>query len=261
VGAWRWELLRDGTGRFPPGVLVCAGVPDAEAAPALAGGVDADGLISFPYDCVLARNSEEVVLADTGAGGRLEGALADAGATADDVTTVVLTHLHAGHIGGLVVDGAPRFPNARHVVPAVEWSFWTGGAAVGRVPDAMLAATEHALPPLSRAGLVELVDDAAQVAPGLRLLPAPGHSPGQVAVELGGGDGLLFLADAVIHPLHFARLDRGTAADTDRRQMRATRERLLARAAAEGRRVAASHLWASGRVEREGLAFRFVPDG
>jgi glyoxylase-like metal-dependent hydrolase (beta-lactamase superfamily II) len=268
VGAWRWELVRDGTDLFPPGILVCAGVPDEEAGPALAGVVDDNGLISFPYGCLLARGEGEVVLADSGTGtlgpgrggGHLEDALARAGVTAEEVTVVVLTHLHVDHIGGVVADGKPRFPNARHVVTATEWSFWTSGAAVGRAPDVMLAAIDQVLPVLSDAGVVELVDDDAELAPGLRLVPAPGHAPGQVAVELEGDDGVLFLADAVIHPLHFARLDWGTAGDSDSPQMRETRQRLLGRAADEGLRVTASHLWGPGRVERDGAAFRFLPD-
>src|SRR5262249_54777303 len=160
---------------------------------------------SFPYDCLLARGHGEVVLADTGTGnlglgrggGHLEGALAAAGVAVEDVTVVLLTHLHVDHIGGVVADGEPRFPSARYVVTATAGSFWTSGAAVGHAPDVMLAALDQVLPVLSSAGVVELVDDDAELAPGLRLLPAPGHAPGQVAVELDGDDGVLFLADVV----------------------------------------------------------------
>ena len=140
-----------------------------------------------PYGCLLIRTATDTVLVDTGIGdyehplgghgGNLEAALAAEGVAPDDVSVVVITHAHLDHIGGLCPDGEPRFAGARHVISRVEWD-WSAQRG-NAIADAQL-------PPLERAGVVELVDPPAEPVPGLRLLAAPGHTPGHVAVEIAG---------------------------------------------------------------------------
>ncbi len=97
--------------------------------------------------------------------------------------------------------------------------------------------------------------------PGLRLLAAPGHTPGQLAVELRSEGRLgLFLADVVVHPAQAEHPDwcsviELAAAET----VEATRRTLLGRAVEEGCVVAAPHLWAPVTVERAGAGFTLTP--
>jgi glyoxylase-like metal-dependent hydrolase (beta-lactamase superfamily II) len=175
-----------------------------------------------------------------------------AGLAPEDVDVVVVTHGHLDHIGGLSRDGAPRFPRARHVVARLEWELWTGD---GRLTDAETVA--HAqIPPLDEAGVIELVEPPVEVVDGVRLLPAPGHSPGQVAVELGAA--ALYLADVVIDELHAEHPDWSMQFDADPLVAVETRRQLLGRAADEDLLVVASHLPGPARVERAGDGFRFV---
>ncbi len=95
-----------------------------------------------------------------------------------------------------------------------------------------------------------------EVVDGVRLVPAPGHSPGQLAVELGGG--ALYLADVVIDELHAEHPDWTMEFDADPLVTVETRQRLLGRAADEELIVAASHLQGPARVERAGDGFRLV---
>ncbi len=104
------------------------------------------------------------------------------------------------------------------------------------------------LPPLDVAGVVDLLDGEAEVAPGARVLPAPGHTPGHLAVEVVGE--LLYLTDSVLHPLHAARPEWGQGLDRDPEAAIATRHALLARAVENGLPVAAAHLEGVYRVER-----------
>ena len=211
----------------------------------------------MPYGCLLARTPGAVVLVDTGLGphdhpmggrgGGLEAALAAEGVAPEDVGVVVITHGHLDHIGGLCDDGRPRFGGARHVMARAEWEWWA------RQDDPMVG---EQLPPIERAGLLELVDAPAEPVPGVRLLPAPGHTPGHLAVELGGA--VLFLADAAIDVLHIEHPDWPMTFDEDPAQSAATRRELLGRAADEGLLVAASHVRAAGTVERAGGGFRFT---
>ena len=128
------------------------------------------------------------------------------------------------------------------------------------MPAPVARVAREQLPPLEHAGLVELVDGELDVAPGVRLLAAPGHSPGQLAVELGETEPVaLYLADVVVHELHLEHPDWVMAVEPSPADVVATRHALLGRAAAEGLIVAASHIDDAGLVERAGDGFRFRP--
>lgn len=59
--------------------------------------------------------------AGTGRGvGRLTEHLRQGGVNPENVSIVVITHMHGDHIGGLMEGGAPAFPNARYVTGQVE---------------------------------------------------------------------------------------------------------------------------------------------
>jgi glyoxylase-like metal-dependent hydrolase (beta-lactamase superfamily II) len=241
-----WRLLSDGEMFLPADALFATAPPDQRG----------DGA-DVPYGCLLIRTATDTVLVDAGMGayehplgghgGNLEAALAAAGVTPRDVSVVIITHSHLDHIGGLCADGRPRFGAARHVMSRVEWDW--GTQRESPVADAQL-------PPLERAGVLELVDPPAEPVPGVRLLAAPGHTPGQLAVEIAGT--ALFLADAIVDPRHVEHPDWTMAFDEDPDANVRTRRELLGRAADEGLVVAASHLPQAGHVERAGSAFRLV---
>ena len=260
------RVVRDGHDPKPP-EFFAAGVPEPELSRAFEGLVDERGDVVVPYNCLLVRVASEVVLIDCGLGsyspgaGRLERALAAEGVEPDDIDLVLLTHAHPDHIGGLAVAGRPRFPGARHVITREEWEFWSSALAGGSLPPALATPLEEQLAPIEERGILELVATDAELLPGLRLVPAAGHTPGHVAVSIGLGDQtLLYLADTVIHPLHFEHMSWSTIGDHDVRSMAETRERLLGQAADENLLVAAAHVWQPGRVSRSGAAFRFLPD-
>jgi len=259
------RLIRDGD-EPKPAEFVAANAPADERRAALAGLVDDRGEIVLPYNCLLVLIGGDVVLVDTGVGaysgrgGNLERALAAEGLEPGDVTVVVLTHAHPDHIGGLSVDGRPRFAEARHLITRTEWDFWAAALAGGSLPRALAAPIEEQLRPVERHRLLELVADDVEPAAGIRLVPAPGHMLGHVAVALGTGpEQMLYLGDVAVHQLHFEHPTWGTAIETDLRLMMETRERLFATAADQRLLVAASHLWQPGRISRSEAGFRFLP--
>ncbi|MDQ7807568.1 MBL fold metallo-hydrolase [Amycolatopsis sp. A133] len=191
--------------------------------------------------------------------------LAEAGFAPESVDLVVLTHLHTDHVGWntRTVGGGwvPTFPNARYLVSRAEREFWAGvemdEPRRGMFRDSVL--------PIEEAGLLDLVDvpaDGAEVAPGVRLLPTPGHTPGHVAVQLdSAGRTALITGDCVHHPVQVPRPDITSCADIDPVLAESTRRRLLASLAGTGTLVLGTHFPppTAGQIAGDGKGRRWVP--
>jgi glyoxylase-like metal-dependent hydrolase (beta-lactamase superfamily II) len=172
--------------------------------------------ISLGLTCLLVRGPSGTVLVETGHGGKklpeklqeiyalnappggILGALAHVGVRADEVDTVVVSHLHPDHAGGATrLDGdrcVPAFPNARYVVQREEWE-----DAVSDDPQLARAyRSEPDLLPLQEAGLLDLVDGEKEIGPGIRALVTPGHTRAHQSVLISaGGDTICFVGDLV----------------------------------------------------------------
>ena len=171
--------------------------------------------IPLALRCLLVEAPGALVLVDTGIGNkedekfrdiygvsnegdptRLEDGIRHAGFVPSDVDIVVNTHLHFDHAGGNTArcpDGEirPAFPGARHVVQRQELHF--AGNRNERIRASYL---EHNFGPIVRAGLWDLVDGAAQVTAGVRVLPTPGHVPHHQSVIVeSDGQTACFLGD------------------------------------------------------------------
>ncbi len=191
--------------------------------------------------------------------------LAAIGFTPENVDLVILTHLHTDHVGWNTreVDGAwvPTFPNARYLTSRTEHEFW----AAYDMDEARSGMFRDSVVPVEEAGLLDLVDvpvDGVDVADGLRLLPAPGHTPGQIAVRVGSaGATALITGDAVHHPVQLAHPEIGSCVDIDPVRAEATRRALLAGLADTGALVLGTHFPAptAGRVVVEGDGYRLEP--
>ncbi|MEV0087944.1 MBL fold metallo-hydrolase [Saccharopolyspora sp. NPDC050642] len=192
--------------------------------------------------------------------------LVGAGFAPDSVDLVVLTHLHTDHVGWNTRDErgewVPTFPRARYVVSRAERGFWAG-YDMDEPRRQMFRDSVH---PVEDAGLLDLVDvpaEGAEIAPGLRLLPTPGHTPGHVAVRLSsGGETALITGDCVHHPVQLAEPDIGSCVDIDPEQAGATRRSVLASLADTGTLLLGTHFPppTAGRVITDGDAYRLVPE-
>ena len=182
----------------------------------------------------------------------------------EDVTKVVITHAHRDHVGGLGLGGKAAFPRATVLISTVERDYWTS-------PENEAKAPERARPNFATLrsmlglypGKVRTFEPGAEVAPGLTILEAYGHSPGHVAVLVRSkGQGLLVWAD-LIHgmALQLARPDVSIAFDIDPAAAARSRQALLARAAQEGWQVSGVHVPDPGayRIRKDGQGYALVP--
>lgn len=204
-----------------------------------------------PYNCLLVGAPGALVLVDTGlgaaehplggAGGQLWGELERVGVAPADVDLVVISHGHLDHIGGLVDDGVPAFPRARYLISKGEWDFWTSPSILEGLSDLVATPPREQLPPLEAAGVLERISSETEIATDVRLIPAPGHTPAHMAVEVGASGGIVFAVDAFLHPLQVERPDWGRGMDIDADAAVATRHALLGRASERGHVIGASH--------------------
>jgi glyoxylase-like metal-dependent hydrolase (beta-lactamase superfamily II) len=273
VGSVECRVLPDGVMAYEPELLY-AGLSPEDTGPAVSRLLDDRGLVPVPYHPLLVQTAAGLALIDTGAGlglaeesgepvGRLPQALGAAGVAAEDVALVLLSHAHPDHIGGLTTKSSTGrrlvFPRARHVICRAEYQYWTSAQIPGDFAWMGDLARQHLIP-LEQAGLLDLVEGEQELAPGIHIIPAPGHTPGHMAVWLtSGSQHAIFLADAVLGELGFAHPAWTFVFDTDRAQAARTRRQLLDAAVRDTAIVTGYHLWGPGTAERHAGAYRWNP--
>lgn len=251
-------LLDASAQREGPKPMFGAAASDEEFAQVSAENFISDETLQFYFTPTLVDTGSELVLFDTGLGnGGLAKALAAAGVTPDQINVVVITHMHPDHIGGLMTDGAPTFPNARYVTGAEEYNFWSKREPGDRVGDLV----SKNVTPLAEK--TTFIDDGASVAPGITAMASFGHTPGHMCYMLESGNRQLVLtADLANHYVwSFARPDWAFSFDVDPEAASASRRRVLGMLAADKLPMIGYHMPfpAAGFVETRGEGFRYVP--
>ena len=176
--------------------------------------------ILMGLNCLLIRTPTENILVDTGLGNaydekfaflydvdksqtELLRSLAAAGIQAADISKVILTHLHFDHAGGNCFQEGngefkPTFPNAVYYINQ-------GELAYAKDPDPRSSPSylPHTWEPLEKRGQVALTSGDEEIASGVTVLPAPGHTPNHQIVTVRSGEmTACFLADLAPTPSH-----------------------------------------------------------
>jgi glyoxylase-like metal-dependent hydrolase (beta-lactamase superfamily II) len=204
--------------------------------------------LTFCRNILLVDTGDKRVLIDSGMGqsdpndpGHLLDRLQEENITPESIDTVVISHYHQDHIGGLLDQaGNPTFPNARLVVPAQEHAYWMSEDILADIdpPDAARLRQTFA----AYAERLTLMDDTTDIEPGIHYVPALGHSPGHRAVQIESGEArLLHIVDAIHMPIQLNALD-GAPFDGQQPELAiATRCALVAQAESENLLLMAYH--------------------
>jgi glyoxylase-like metal-dependent hydrolase (beta-lactamase superfamily II) len=214
---------------------------------------DALNRCEYATRCLLIEAAGKRVLVETGNGDKfspklkdiygidhdrsIEHALREVGLASDDIDFVVMTHMHFDHSGGTTrysTSGsglAPVFRRARHVVQRREWEDATHPHERNQA-----SYLQENVGPIAEAGLLDLVDGEAEIVPGVRVIPTPGHTAGHQSVLIGGWDPgapkALFLGDVVPTAVH-VKLPWVMSYDLDPARTVATKRDLFWRAVEE----------------------------
>lgn len=223
----------------------------------------------------LINTGKNLVLVDAGGGsiygpslGNVLSNLRAAGYRPEQVDTVIVTHLHGDHIAGLLdAKGEPAFPNANILVDKVEHDYWSSQRNADTAPpewQRIFVSARNTAAPYIRQGKWKTFTPGMQLAHGIKVIAAPGHTPGHTAIAVeSDGARLLIWGDLVhSHAVQFARPDVGFDFDVDPKQAVATRLTVFKAVAESGELVAGMHLPfpGIGRVRAEGNgAYSWVP--
>lgn len=207
----------------------------------------------FFFTPTLVNTGAELILFDTGLNpDGIVAAVEAAGYRSDEVTHVVITHMHGDHVGGLTGGDGPTFANARHVTGQVEYDHWSGAGGetfTGKIQ------------PL--ADRFEFIADGDSVASGVTAMMTPGHTPGHMSYMLeSGGKQLVLIADLANHYVwSLAHPDWEVSFDTDKAQAAQSRRNLLDMLAADKTPFIGYHMPfpALGYVETRDQGFHYVP--
>jgi glyoxylase-like metal-dependent hydrolase (beta-lactamase superfamily II) len=223
----------------------------------------------------LINTGSKLVLIDTGAGtffmptvGKLLSNLKASGYRPEQVDEIYITHMHGDHVGGLLQDGKPAYPNATVRAARQEADYWLSKAHMDAAPKEAQGAFQTAmsvLNPYVAAGRFKAFDGDVELVPGIRAMATPGHTPGHTVYVVESKGQRLVLWGDLMHSAATQFPDPAVTIgfDTDSVQAVAHRKQVFADAAEHGDWVAGAHLSFPGighlRAAAPSKGYIFVP--
>jgi glyoxylase-like metal-dependent hydrolase (beta-lactamase superfamily II) len=265
--------LADGVWEKPHDENFIKGANVEQTKAALKAGGLTDAFVPVPFTTLAVRTGGNLVLIDSGTGGQAGGPKAGvlaqsmqaAGIDPKQVKTIVISHFHGDHIFGLMAKdtNAQTFPDAEIVVPKAELTWWT--QPIDNIPQPRRGLAQRVQATLANWKNVKIVDGEADVAPGIRAIPAHGHTQGHTAHLISsGGQQLLATADATNVAALFVKNPTWQAAFDHVPDLAVeTRKKLFDRAIADKALVAGYH-WGLpnvGTIAKDGSGYAFTPAG
>jgi glyoxylase-like metal-dependent hydrolase (beta-lactamase superfamily II) len=272
VGSIEVTAIYDGIWEKPhdPAFIKNASVEDTKAALGKAG--LSTEFVSIPLTVVVLKVGDRLIMVDSGSGaqwqptaGKLSANMQAAGIDPAKIGTILVSHFHPDHIFGLMQKGtnAPTYPNAELVVSATEYNWWTEPGRVEKLPEPRkpLGTRINAVFPGWKN--FKLVEGEKEVAPGIRLVNAPGHTPGHAAFHVSSGNQQLMISNdtAYVPALVAPHPDWQGAYDQDGPLAVDSRRKLLDRVIADKMMICGAHFPfpGAGAFAKDGSGYAFTP--
>jgi len=268
IGSAEVTALYDGIWEKPhdPAFIANASIDDVKGAMGKAGLTTE--FVSIPFTVAVVKTGGKTILCDSGTGGQVQPtagkAMANMKAAGIDpakIDTILISHFHPDHIFGLMEKGtnAPVFPNAEIIVSDVEYKFWTDPAVFDKLNEARKGLAKRIQTVFPTWKNIKQVTGEPEVAPGIRFVMAPGHTPGHRAFHLSPGASQLMISNdtAYVPALVVANPGWHGQYDQDAPTAEATRRKLLDRVIAEKIPICGYHFPfpGAGTIRKDGAGY------
>ena len=273
VGDVEVTAIYDGIWRKPhdPAFIKDVTVEETKAALAKAGLTTE--FVPIPLTVIVLKIGDQLIMVDAGSGvgqwqpnaTNLPGNMEAAGIDRAKISTVLISHFHPDHVWGLMEKGtnALTFPNAELVTNAAEYKFWTEDGRVEKLPEGRRAAGKRIAENFPKWKNWKLVEAGAEVAPGVQILDAYGHTPGHSTfLVTSGKDQLMVSNDTMYLPGLLAPHPEWQGAyDQDGPLAVTTRRRIVDRVIADKMMICGAHFPfpGAGAFTKDGNAYAFAP--
>ena len=183
--------------------------------------------------------------------------LSERGIHPGDITHLIITHAHFDHYSGVTIQinghYVPAFPNARCFIGRADWE----NPEIQQALQDPGSEESHTLAVLHRLDLLELVEGNRDLLPAVRIIAAPGESPGHQIVRVHSeGHTLYCLGDLYHHAIEVEQP--AWMAEWAGRDANIASRRALAEAAlAENALLVAAHM-PVGRLEQTGSGVKWI---
>lgn len=240
---------------------------DGSRAEALLERRGAPALPRININVYVVQTPELTILIDSGAGGfngwggRLQVALAAAGIDPLQIDTILITHAHPDHVGGLAGPlQTPVFRNVEQLyVHEKELAFWRNDTIMSGAPGNFRPAFEIARNAFGAYNEQLIPFTQESILPGIMAVPLFGHTPGHTGYLIGEGkDALLIWGDIVHFPhIQVSQPEVTIAFDSDAVEAAKVRKQVLERAETDGLSISGMHfnLPTTGKIRRDGSAY------
>ncbi len=213
-----------------------------------------EDVVDTSVNAYLINTGTKLVLVDTGAAGLFGPTLGNvlsnlkaAGYSPEQVDHIVITHMHPDHVGGLMNEGKPAFPNASLHIDQKDVDYWLSKANMDAAPEDSKGFFQGAMAsvnPYIAAGKLKPFQGNTDLLPGIKAISTYGHTPGHTIYTVESKGKKLVLWGDLMHvaAVQFNNPAVTIAFDTDSKAARAQREKAFDLAVKEGHLLAITHV-------------------